>query len=355
MENAQQPEMASVSESEIEVVRERYVAFHSIATQILPDVQAMMPTEAPALQTEIRRLEQGLNTTGRKPPGPPQPIPDAPAVQASVDRLVDYAARSSNVQTRDGVYAKAAVRLYVNGEYERAIDVAGKIENSALSLSLTEPCKVSRAMQLTARGELDGAGAIARGIESTELRAAVFTRLANAFFASKKRAPGAEFLGEAQLAAAKTPPSIYLASILLGIAQVVLENDTERASQAIYEAVRVANGIKEGNPWEILPAGIGLSGSSLAQNPSWTNRKDGGIESFKVVYPRIAGITEVISKVSETDPGEGLQIARQLKWRGESMALQAAICRQSLERAQAMLKTTKVPPKVKTHSNQVHY
>lgn len=335
------------SETDAAVTRERNVVLHSVAAQILPDIEKYMPDVFPVLKTNLQKLGEDLNSVGRKPPTPPEPIPQSAAIDDSVNRLVERAVRAAGSQARDGLYARAVLKLYLNGEYERAIDLARKIDNSSLALTLTEPIKFDRSGELISRGELDSVADVARSIETLELRAAVLARLGYAYFVAKKPAQAGDILTEAQTVCAKANPTFYLGCVLLGIAQTLFGTERDIALQVTYEAFRVINAAKDGDPWDLLHPGDGLSGRLSSQNHSWTSRKDGGIDSVNLNYPRIGSLSGVLSKVSENDLDEGLALARHIKWRSQSYAVRAMICGQTLERARA---TKKVPPNQRTRS-----
>ena len=53
-----------------------------------------------------------------------------------------------------------------------------------------------------------------------------------------------------------------------------------------------------------------------------------------VGYPRLAGLLDVLPKASEIDFEEALMLARQIKPKGLNFAVQAALCRQTIERLQ---------------------
>ena len=124
LENTQQTYLSSTADSEKPLTLERYALVHSLASQILPDVETLMPSAAPALLAALNRLDHELKGQGRTPPGPPEPLPQAPAAQSNIDKLLERARKAPTVEAQDGFYAKAALRLNLIQEYERAVDVA---------------------------------------------------------------------------------------------------------------------------------------------------------------------------------------------------------------------------------------
>ena len=331
VENVQQFNLAAASEEERPLIRERYVLVHSLASQIMPDVAKHLPSALPILQTHLTRIDQALREAGRTPPAPPEPMPSGAGANDDVEKMLDIAGRVTNPQVRDGVYARAALSLYLRDDYERALEVAGKIEGSELRLEMTEPIRFDRAGALIERGELDVAAEVARAIEKPETRAIVLARLGSAYFAAKKPGPALEVLSDAEQAAAKAKPSAALASTVLGIARSYAEHDRLRALEVAAGAIRTINALEGDLPWELLQAG--KVERLKAQSHHWTTGRGGVITNFSVAYPQIGGLLDVLSKVSDSDLDGSLTIARELKSKSLSYGAQAILCRQALERA----------------------
>lgn len=333
-ENAAQFYLASAPQVEKPLILERYVLLQSVATQILPDVQQLLPSATENLMAQLSRLNQELREQGQELPGPPEPLPQSSEIQGNVDKLIERAAKTANVEARDGLYAKAVLRLYLHEEYERSLDVARNIENSALRLKLTEPIRFDWAGDLINRGQLEAANNIAQSIETLELRVTMLARLASTCF-EKKAPQGIAILNEAEAAANKSDPSAYLGSAVLAIARVYLKiNDRNQAKASTANAIRLINATEEKSGWDFLTSVTDRSGRLSVQDPQWTSTKDGGLGSFTAVYPRVTGLLDVLSEISDSNLNEGLMLARQLKRKGLNYAAQAALCRRTIERVQ---------------------
>lgn len=333
LENVQQYDMDAATEEQRTLVRERYVLIHSLASQIMPDVERYAPSQIQLLQTHLSRIDQALREQGGAPPSPPEQLPTAADASEDVDKMLDIASRVTNSKVRDGVYARAALTLYLHREYERALEIAQKIDDRALELMLTEPIKFDRAGELLAAKNLEGALAVVRTLEQPEVRVSALARLGGAFFAAKNAARAAEILNEAETLAGKTDPSADLAAAVLAIAQSYLTQDRARAADLTASAIRVANAAGGDEPWDLLFAGVGADGRTSAQNLNWVTGRGGIVTSVSVTYPKSAGLLDLISKLSTNDLDDGLVLARQLKWKSLSFVAQAAVCREALESA----------------------
>lgn len=339
IDNVQQFDLSAATEAEKPLVRERYALIYSLASQIMPDVEKMLPASVPLLQTHLRRLGQALSDVGGKLPSPPEPLPSGAGANDSVEKWLDIAPRVTNPQLRDGAYARAALTLYLRGEYERALEVTGKIEGSALARQLTEPIRFDQAGELIERGALFEAEKVARAIDSPAARATLLARLGAAYFAAKKPAQAAAVLGEAEESAAKAGQSAAAASAFLAVSFSYAGHDQLKAAALASAAVRAINAVEGEEPWELLQAGVGQKGRLSAQNHYWSSGKGGVVTSLVVTYPRLAGLFDVLSKLGEGDLGEALMHARQVKSKGLSYAAQAMLCGRAMERSKAVRKS----------------
>lgn len=334
LENVQRFDLAAAKEEDRPLARERYALIHSLASQILPDVVRFAPAQAELLQTHLSRIDQELRDQGRTPPTPPEPMQTTGDANDDGEKMLNIASRVTNLKVRDGVYARAALTLYMHRQYERALEISNKIDDNTLELELTEPIKFDRAGELLAAKETDAALAVVRTLERPEAKVAALTRLAAAYTAAKNPARAVEILGEAEVLAEKTEPSIEMALASLAVAQGYLAQDRAKAAELAAAAIRVANAVGGDEPWGLLRAGSGADGRLAVENLNWASGRGGIVTSVSVTYPKPAGLLDVLSKLAATDLNESFMLARQLKWKGVSLAAQALVCRETLEGVQ---------------------
>ena len=335
LENTQQTYLSSSAESEKPLTLERYALVHSLVSQILPDVEKVLPSAAPALLAALNRLDHELKGQGRTPPGPPEPLPQASAAQGNIEKLLERARKAPTVEAQDGFYAKAALRLYLVQEYERAVAVAGNINDTTLQQKVMEPIRFDWAGDLIERNKLDAATNVIHAISNLEPRVTLLAKLANAHITNKNPSLGLATLRDAEVAVGKAKPSPQMASAILAIAAAYLKlSDRNQAQAAVTSAIELINLSVDGREWDFLGGSSQAVGRLSLEDIQWTNRKDGGVASVTVVYPRLAGLLDVLPKASEVDFEEALMLARQLKSRGLNFAVQAALCRQTIERIQ---------------------
>jgi hypothetical protein len=330
VENAQQFYLANANADDRPVGLERYAAMYSLAAQILPDVQAIAPATAPTIVALMNRLIQEMTEQRQKPPSPLEPLP-ASSDDPDIDELIERAAKAPNTVTKDALYARAAYCLYLREEYQRALEVARKIDNADLQLKVTEPLRFDWVGSLTRQNRLESALTVARAIETPEVRAAALVRLAAEHIQKRNQQQALAVLNEAEAAAGKARPSVYLASAMLGVAQLYLQLDNaDQAQQTTSNAIQLMNAGEENERWGLL----GKSSASQRVNAEWISQRGEGV-SVKSTYPKVAGLLDVLSRIAETRLDAGLMLARDIKPKALNFATQAALCRQVVERAHA--------------------
>jgi tetratricopeptide (TPR) repeat protein len=265
LENTQQTYLSSAIESEKPLTLERYALVHSLVSQILPDVETLMPSAAPALLAALNRLDHELKGQGRTPPGPPEPLPQATAAQSNIERLLERARKAATVEAQDGFYGKAALRLYLIGEYERAVDVARSITDTTRQQKVMEPIRFDWAGDLIERNKLDAAVEIIQAIGSLEPRVTLLVKLADAYITNGNRSVGLQLLRDAEVAIGKAKPSQHLASAILAIAESYLKlNDRNQAQTVVTTAIESINRSVDGREWDFL-SGSGPAGGRLSR------------------------------------------------------------------------------------------
>jgi hypothetical protein len=313
------------------LAQEKLTLLYSVVRQILPSVEADAPGEAAHLHAVASSVEQQLRAGGRPlPASPPAERADDKA-EAEIDKLLKRAADMGMGEARDDLYLKIAFKLFQEREYERASQVAAKIDDRVRREAILEPINFNHAGQLIANSDIEEAIRVAARLQAPELRVAVLARAGKEVLDEGNVARGTEVLGEAQALAAKSDPSVALAASVLGIAMAYDRHDQLRSFEVINLAVEMINKLKsDGSLWALLSA-PGGAGPLIASNFNWQESADGGLKSIKVNYPRAAGLVEVLSKASQRDFDQVVQAAKQIKAKGLSFAVQAALCRAALD------------------------
>ena len=329
MENVPQPGAAAESDQDKRLALTQTTALYSVIQQILPSLQADLPRGAIDLQQALARVAQELQTAGQTPPERPA-IKDETESATLVDSLLAKAAAASQGEARDSLYLEASFRLLQLRQYERAKDIAGKIDDLDRRAMVVEPLDFYRAGELIEKGSLTDALSVAYQLKTPELRINALARIGENYFAKGAAQEGLEALNAARSSASKAEPTIELCAATLRIASALIKDDQLQAAEVVALAIQIANKLKDDNVWPLISASPATNTLSF----SWKNAPGGGLKSIKTMYPRNGGLVDLLSKL-EFD--RAVSLAREIKSKGVAMAAQAGVCRAAIESTQAKI------------------
>jgi len=329
-ENALQLSEAAPPEADANERRAQLSNLYSVIQQLLPTIEAAAPDSANSLRAQLSGLEQDLRTAGQKLPGPPQAEEESDAAGDDVEALLARAFKAGQGEAGDGLYMKAAFKLFERKQYERAAEAASKIGDPARRAMIEEPVNFNRAGELIVKGDPEEALRVAARLKTPLLRVNVMAKAGAAYLEKKDYSRWATVLGEAQTLADKIDPSIDLGAATLGIASAFGEHDALRAFEALTLSVQIINKVPaDVRLWNVLSP---LGGGQLSvYNYEWKDAGDGGMTSFKAAYPRPAGLADVMSQLSRLDFDRTVSLARQLKAKNLSLVVQTSIARKAIE------------------------
>lgn len=325
IENLQQLPAAAGSEQGKRLSQPQAGSLYSVIQQLLPSMQADWPQGAIDLQQALARIEQELQAAGQKPPERLESQDKSEPADSVLDRLLEKAAAASQGEARDSLYLEASFKLLRMGKYERAKEVAAKIDDLDRRLMILEPINFQLAGELAEKGSLNDALSIANQLKTPELRIDALAHIGRALLAKGDSQGGYDALYAAQSSASKAEPTIEVCAATLRIAGVLIKEDPLRASEVMALAIQIANRVKDDqSPWPLMS----LANTTNPLSFSWKNADGGGLKSFKASYARNAGLAALLSKL---DFEQALSLARGVKSKGVSLAAQAAICRAAIE------------------------
>lgn len=328
IENLQQLPASADSDQDNRLLQSQAGSLYSVIQQLLPTMQADWPQGAIDLQQALARIEQELQAAGQKPPERRQIKDKSEPSDSLVDGLLEKAAAASQGEARDSLYLGASFKLLQLGKYERAKEVAAKIDDADRRLMILEPINFSIAGQLIEKGNLNDASSMAYQLKAPELRISVLARIGRAFLERGDSQNGFATVTEAESSASKAEPTIEVCAATLRIAGALIKQDPMRASEMMALAIRIINKVKaDENLWPLMSP----STPSDTLNFSWKNAGDGSLKSVKASYARNAGLADLLSKL---DFDRAVSLAREIKSKGLSLAAQAAICRAAIESTQ---------------------
>jgi hypothetical protein len=330
IENLQQLPASTQSDEDKRLLQQQIGSLYSVIQQLLPSMQADWPPGAIDLQQSLARIERELHAAGQKPPERPDTIDRSELSDSLVDGLLEKAAAASQGDGRDSLYLAAAFKLFQLGKYERAKEVAAKIDDLDRRSMLLDPINFQLAGELAEKGSLTDALSIAMRLKAPELRIDALARIGGALLAIGD-AQGNDAINEAQSSASKADPTIEVCAATLRIAGVLITKDPQRAAEMMGLAIEIANKSKgDQSPWPLMSP----ANTSDPLNFSWKNADGGGLQSVKASYGRGAGLAILLSKL---DFEQAVALAKGVKSKGFSLAVQAAICRAAIESTQGKI------------------
>lgn len=335
LENLQQSSSGQDAGIETEIRQAQPALLYSVIQQLLPTVQSELPEGVAPLQAALATVEQELYRANQKLPERPRNRESSEEPAAGVEKLLERAADAPTAEARDDFYLGAALRLLQQRQFERAAETASKIEDPARRAMIADPISFNLAGELIEKGRLDEALTVTRKLTVPELQVAALARIGKAYFDREESVRGYDYLSEAQAVAGKSEPTVELCAATLSIASALATRDAPRAFEVIDQAIGMMEKVKAGEGIWALLSSSGTSGPLAVSNFSWKTTADGGLKSVKATYPRPAGLAEVLSQVARSDFGRTISLAREIQPKGLSLAVQAAICRASLQTAGA--------------------
>ena len=324
MENLQQLGMAADSDPDRRFASTLTASLYSVIQQLLPSMQVDFPQGAIDLQQARSRVAQELQSIGQALPQRPEVTSDTDSATSVIDSLLEKAGEAAQGEARDSLYLEASLRLLQLGKYERAKEVAAKIDNLDQRAMLLEPLNFDWANKLIEKGNFNEASSIGYQLKRAELRIGTFAAIATSLIEKSKSQEALEALTEIRNAASKAEPTIEVSAATLRVASALAKSEPVRASEFVTLAIQIANKTKDQSLWPLLSA----PGSANTLSFSWQRAPTGGVKSITASYSRSGGLVEVLSKL-EFDGA--VSLAKELKSKGVALAAQAAICRAAIE------------------------
>lgn len=327
VENLQQLTVEAQSTDDRNLAQQHLTSLYSVIQQLLPTMQADWPRGTVELQQALVRVEQELKAAGQSV-SPRPPANDTESNMTAIDTLLERAAAAPQGELRDGLYLAAAFNLMDLRQYERAKDVATKIDDTERRTMILEPLNFRMAGDLVEKSKLQEALSVAGQLKSPELRIGSLVRAGRAFIDAGDSQNGLQALNTAQSLVSKTDPTIELSAATLRLAAAFSKNDQIRLSETIMLGIQVLNkAMQAETPWSLMSPASAADDLSI----SLKRASGGGVKSLKFTYPRNGGLAELLSKL---DFSHAISLAKSVNRKALSLAAQAAVCRAAIESTQ---------------------
>jgi hypothetical protein len=233
-----------------------------------------------------------------------------------IDDLVKQAETIKDQFQKDLLYFRATMMAAGESDYDRALTLAGKVDNSDFRSGLDSLVHFQAAVSFSQKGEIDLALRYARDTADVRQRAFLLAKIARALFDKKDVARAAEVLADAKQVVAKANNSREKAETLLIITEIETRLDPVRGFEEMETTIKAFNdgdSTASGNVKASPDTSFGLS-SMLAK-------------LFKLDEP---DFETSFSLLARSNFDRAVQLARMLKKPDLSVRAQLAACRSVL-------------------------
>lgn len=327
VENLQQlPKSESAQDQGL--VQLRLGALHSVIQQLLPSMQADLPRGASDLQQALVRVEQEFRDNGGAPPQRPV-SENSDEEKTTLEKWIEDASEASQGEARDNLYLAASLQLFWNRQFDRAKELAGRIDDLEKRAMILEPLNFVVSADLVEKKNLQEAWNVANQLKTTEYRICALARVGRAFLETGDAQSGMQSLTAAQSLINKSDPSFELAASTLRVAAAFSKSDQVRISEGIALGIHVMNKVKlDETPWRLMDS-VSDEDSFLVDAKYMSGGpRTSGISVIRTALPQAGGLADVLSRL---DFNDAIILAKTVNRKPLSMMAQASVCRRVIE------------------------
>ncbi|MDQ3802707.1 MAG: hypothetical protein M3416_02470 [Acidobacteriota bacterium] len=277
-------------------------------TQYRPDAlpewyalhQRALSGTSPARREGVAQRLQSISAT-RAAAGSFKSPQDYAADQAQ--SAFDAAEKMPGGCQRDRLYAQAALGAVYLKDFERALEVSGRIGGDALAGSVRQYAYYAIADAAIEKGELDKGQEYADRVGAPEQRVLLYIKAARAALRQQNQGRATELLRAGRRLAERVSEADSAASVLVATAAVLAEFDRAEALQVMRDAVKAVNRVR----------GRNLDGFSVLRKvdlscPGGDGSWYGGADQVER-----ASLRDALSSLAKSDVEETLLIAESIE------------------------------------------
>ena len=303
-------------------------SLHSVIQQLLPSMQADLPRGASDLQQALVRVEQELRANGAAPPQRP-PSENSDEEKTTLEKWIEDAGEASQGEARDNLYLAASLQLFWNRQFDRAKELAGRIDDLEKRAMVLEPLNFVVSADLVEKKNLQEAWNVANQLKTTEYRMCALARVGRAFLETGDAQSGMQSLTAAQSLISKSDPSFELAAATLRVAAAFSKTDQVRISEGIALGIQVMNKVKlDETPWRLMDSVSDEDSFLFDAKYMSGGPRTSGISVIRTTLPQAGGFADVLSRL---DFNDAIILAKTVSRKPLSMMAQASVCRRVIE------------------------
>jgi hypothetical protein len=176
--------------------------------------------------------------------------------------ILARAEAEKNEDNRDALYFQAALTCAKQGDYQRALEIAGRTRSGDKREAVCTYIHRAQAQQLVSAGELDDALKVSAQITAPEEKAEVTVLLVNAARKKGDNVLARMVLSETQKLLTNQPGSVSHARAYLWLASACSSVDRWTGFEMMTSAVKLANSATELDDFRTEPKLLSLGGAS---------------------------------------------------------------------------------------------
>lgn len=238
---------------------------------------------------------------------------------AETDELLKQAETTRDPLQRDMLYFRAIMTLAGSGEFERALSLVEKINDSDFRNGLDSLVHFQAASSLLDKGDIDSAIRYVKSMSDVRQRAFMLARIARTLFNKKETARASEILKDAEQMIRKADEGAEKAQALLIITEIQTRLDPMQGFEVMEATVEAFNDADFKTDDKTKPApSADFSLSSMLTI------------AFNLEMPDFA---PSFSLLARTDFNRALLLAQTLKKKDRAVLAQLAVCRSALSQS----------------------
>lgn len=295
---------------------------YAVAQQMLPMFERYAPDKAVQIRAYLETLARRLpNDNARH-------LMDGLMQSGTAQDLIARAEQSTNGFERAALYQRAATQLAREGEMERALAVAAKIESAPMREAIAAGLRAQAAEQALNRNDVDAALRFARPIVALLPRTFAFNLIARRLAEQKDTGRAAEVANEAAAFLKQADESGEKARALLMLTATVARFDALRGFELLSSAVDAINKTDDRAAPQNRTATFPTT-PRRAEDAA-TSNADAIAASVNNLRATNYNFTDSLQPLARADFGRTLESVQAIKHKETSALAQLAACREVL-------------------------
>lgn len=220
---------------------------------LMPEVAKFAPNALPAWQQlqqqgiagvtpqQIQQVADHINTINQNRARAKRFSESSQTAEEEAEASLENVEKIAGTCQRDAVYSKAALAFSSRGNFKRASEIAGNIEDLKQSASVNEVLFYDMTLSAIENEEWESAQEHLKKISSIELKTMTYAKLATALVNKNAKTQNANVFSEAVASVEKLPEAATRSGFLFALSALILKTEPLEAETLIRNAVKNLN------------------------------------------------------------------------------------------------------------------